>query len=92
MAKSVKVPAAEPAPRRTETREEILLRLSGPRVEKAVKAISIIGNLAAYKPTSDDVDAIMMALGGACAVAESRLRGGKLTDYSFSLRDLPAPE
>lgn len=87
MPQSKKKPALVPSPDSPkETKEQKLIRLSDARVTKACKYISLIGNLAAYKPTSADVDSIMSALGGACAQIESRLRGGVKEVIAFSLR------
>lgn len=69
-----------------ETREQKLLRIANRRVPKAIKAISMIGNLAAYKPTQEDVDSIMSALGEMCALVEARLRGNAKQTVGFTLR------
>ena len=71
-----------------ETKEQKLLRLASKRVSKACKYISLIGNLAAYKPTPSDVDRIMSALGEHCAYVDNRLRGSKSTETAFTLREI----
>lgn len=90
--KSVKVDkraGVSETPVPVETKEQKLIRLSTARVGKACKAISLIGNLAAYKPTDDDVDKIMEALGGQASSVEARLRGVKKEIQPFSLRNHP---
>lgn len=68
-----------------ETREEKFRRLANRRVPKALNVIRTIGNLAAYKPTDQQTDAIMEALGGACAQLEQRLRMNKPQETTFAL-------
>jgi hypothetical protein len=69
-------------------REENLIRLSTVRVSKAIKSIQLIGNLATYKPTSEDVDAIEEALGVTCVGVVNRLRGGVKATVAFQLRTI----
>jgi two-component sensor histidine kinase len=68
-----------------ETREDRLIRLAHARVKKAMNAIRLIGNLSAYKPTDEQVDAIMEALGDSCARIDARLRGTKKDVVPFTL-------
>lgn len=79
--------AATPAP--VETKEQKLQRLAEQRVPRACKYILLIGNLAAYKPTDADTDAIMAALGDACATVDNRLRAVKKSVTPFTLRVHP---
>jgi hypothetical protein len=72
-----------------ETREEKLLKLANKRVPKALNAIRLIGNLAAYKPTEADVTAIEQALGEAVADVLNRLQGGVKVSTAFTLRTHP---
>jgi hypothetical protein len=85
---------AQPKPQQpvevVESKEDKLVRLAGKRVEKACKAISLLGNLSTYRPTTADVDAIMSALGETCSAVENRLRGAKKHSYVFALRQVPA--
>ena len=74
-----------------ESKEQKLFRLTNKRMEKAVKAISLLGNLAAYGPTSTDVDKMMEHLGSVCGGVEARLRGSKTAIQPFSLREVPPP-
>lgn len=67
------------------TKEEILLDLGGKRVAKALKSIRLIGNLAAYKPTDDQVDRIITAIATQTQAVEARLRGTKRDTVHFSL-------
>lgn len=68
-----------------ETREQKLARLAKARVMKAGNAIRLIGNLCAYKPTAEQVDKIMEALGICCANVDQKLRRVKEGPADFSL-------
>jgi len=72
-----------------ETREQKLIRLAAARTTKASKYILLLGNLAAYKPTGEDIDAIMGQLGSVCAQVEGRLRGVQRDMQPFILRHHP---
>ncbi|MDR5730670.1 MAG: hypothetical protein RB191_24940 [Terriglobia bacterium] len=74
-----------PADVMPETREDKLRRLAIKRVNKAVNSIRLIGNLAAYKPTDEQVDKIMEQLGETCARIDARLRGTKKDAAAFTL-------
>lgn len=77
---------ASPAPAAVkETREEKLRRLASKRVAAAATKIRLIGNLSAYRPTDEQVDKIMEALGECCARIDARLRGSKKDIDPFSL-------
>jgi len=52
-----------------------LKELAEKRVPAAIEKIRLIGNLAGYKPSSQQVDKIMSALCDACKKIEGRLRG-----------------
>lgn len=69
-----------------ETKEQKMVRLGNKRVERAIGNIRLIGNLAAYKPSEEQIDQIMTALGASCAKVEARLRGQSKESYTFSLR------
>jgi len=92
MAKKSKTPSTSATPVVVETKEQKLIRLATSRVAKACKSISLIGNLAAYRPTEKDVDTIMEALGATCAGVENRLRGVQKGAKPFSLRTIPASQ
>lgn len=68
-----------------EDRPAKLRRIGMERIKKAVNTIRLIGNLAAYKPTDEQIDKIMEALGGACAAIDARLRGTRKSDVDFNL-------
>lgn len=68
-----------------ETKEQKLSRLAAKRVTKACKYISLVGNLAAYRPTDKDIDKMMEALGQSCAQVEARLRGTRKESFNFTL-------
>jgi hypothetical protein len=68
-----------------ETKQDKLYRLSQARVTAAINRIRLVGNLSAYKPTDPQVDAIMEALGEACARIDARLRGTKKDAVPFTL-------
>jgi len=62
-------------------------RVVTPRVKKALKAISLIGNQAgsAYSYTEDDVSFIMAALRNKVDAVEKRYLGGGKQEVDFSL-------
>jgi len=91
MADKKKVPHVIDTSEVKETKEQKLLRLAAARVQKACKAISLIGNLAAYAPTDEDIDRMMAALGDQCASIENRLRGRLTKLAPFSLREVTQP-
>jgi hypothetical protein len=68
-----------------ETSGQKLVRLASARVPKAIKQIAFVGNLAAYKPTQEQVLRIMKALDDACEAAEARLKGTATAAAGFSL-------
>ena len=69
-------------------RRERLLRIGDRRVSKAIKDLAAIANLATYKPSAEEVDEIMSALGETCAMVEARLRGVVKSSKTFSLRTI----
>lgn len=68
-----------------ETREQKLMRLAEARVTKACKYISLVGNLAAYRPNAVQIGLIMSALGESCANVNNRLDGSKKETVTFRL-------
>lgn len=64
-------PGVEPKPK--ETKLEILTRLAGARVPKAVKMIRRIGNLSAYGPTHEQSGKIVAKLQTAVNEVEALL-------------------
>lgn len=68
-----------------ETREQKLMRLAEARVTKACKYISLVGNLAAYRPNAAQIELIMKALGESCANVNNRLDGGRKDSVTFRL-------
>lgn len=68
-----------------ETREQKLARLSAKRVTNALNKIRLIGNLAAYKPTDEQVDKICLAVATSGQMLEARLRAHVKTEESFTL-------
>ena len=63
-----------------------LIELSGKRVSVAIKRISLVGNLAAYKPTEAEAEKIVEALEAAVGVVRTRLKiTGEKTVPMFSL-------
>lgn len=68
-----------------ETREQKLARLADARVTKAIRYISLCGNLAAYRPTGDDITCIMGALAEACSNVHNRLEGTRRDSITFRL-------
>lgn len=73
-------PVAQP-----ETREQKLVRLANKRVAAAITKLRLIGNLSAYRPTDEQVDKIMEAIGSSAAAVESRLRIKRQSEDSFTL-------
>lgn len=68
-----------------ETREQKLVRLANKRVANAIAKITVIGNLAAYKPTGEQIEKIMTALGESCARVQNRLEGTRKDSVTFTL-------
>jgi|SRR5579859_851268 len=68
-----------------ETKEEKFKRLCIPRVNKALKAIQQIGNLAAYKPTITQIEQIMTALANSAQAAQNKMEGVRQQYYTFTL-------
>lgn len=68
-----------------ETREQKLIRLAGKRVTAALNKIRLIGNLAAYKPSDEEVDKICIAIADATQRVEARLRGTRKEAAEFTL-------
>lgn len=60
-----------------------LIRLANRRVPNAVKAITLCGNLAAYKPTVKQADQITTALRSAVDTADEKLHG-KGTEFELA--------
>lgn len=69
----------------TESREQKLARLADARVTSACHRIRLVGNLAAYKPSSAQVASIMEALGMACASIQNRFEGTRKEAFTFTL-------
>lgn len=80
-------PEAKPEDKAPETREQKLVRLANARVTKACKYISLVGNLAAYKPTDAQIAKIMAALADSCARVENRMTGTRTESISFTMID-----
>jgi len=68
-----------------ETKEQALVRLATNRVGKALKALDIVGNLGAYKPTEAQVKSIIVALDNRLSEVEGRLKGSKTEAAGFTL-------
>jgi alpha-acetolactate decarboxylase len=69
----------------TETKEAALKRIAGKRVPKAVKAISVLGNLASYKPTPAQAQAIVDEIERATKAVKARLLSGTQAAAEFVL-------
>jgi hypothetical protein len=65
-----------------------LLELSAKRVTKACNAITLVGNLATYRPTEEDAEKIMKELTDACMFVAQRLAGVKRDKTKFTLREV----
>jgi hypothetical protein len=84
MAQAVKqMPTPNPKPKNDKTAK--LRQLAATRVPRAVKAIGLVGNLAAYSPTNDQVTAIAKALTDAVEGVEARLRSRQSEPAGFKL-------
>ena len=74
---TVELPLGDtPQPRR-ESKAEAFERMAPPRVERALDAIRLVGNLAnrsAYEPQPEDIEAISATLRQALTDIESRFR------------------
>ncbi len=68
-----------------ENTEQKLKRLSAVRVNKALNAISLCGNLASYKPTAEQSKRITDALDSAVDSVEKRLAGTVSASQAFTL-------
>lgn len=68
-----------------ETREQKLARLADARVTAACHRIRLVGNLAAYKPTAQQIATMMEALGMACASIQNRFEGSRKETFTFTL-------
>lgn len=78
-------PATTQPVKAIETREEKLSRLAQKRVTIALTKIRLIGNLAAYKPTTEQVNKIIETLATACQAIDARLRAAAPTEGQFTL-------
>lgn len=67
------------------TRQEALVRLASKRVGKALKALDLVGNLAAYKPTEAQVKSIMTALDARLQELDGRFKGTTKQAAGFKL-------
>ena len=76
-------PAAEG--KSEETREQKLCRLASARVSAALKRLDLVGNLAAYKPTEKQANAILGALVNRLNTVSARLKGAKSSEGGFAL-------
>jgi len=70
---------------RKAARAETFKRLAVKRVNKAIKALSLVGNLASYKPTLEQAQLIEAALVKAHNDTVNRLKGTGKSAGSFSL-------
>lgn len=70
-----------------ETKQAKFKRVVVPRVNKALKAIELVGNQSgsAYAYNSKDIDVIINALQEAVMLVESRYRGQGKADAGFKL-------
>jgi hypothetical protein len=84
MARKKATPSPDGAEKPVETKEQKMLRLGNKRVTRALSAIRLIGNLAAYKPTEAQVTAIEEALGTSCLAVVQRLNGTRKEAYTFT--------
>lgn len=75
----------KPVEKTPETKEQKLLRLANARVTKACKYISLVGNLAAYKPTPAQSERILEALNASCETVAARLAGTRSESITFRL-------
>ena len=68
-----------------ESKAERFVRLAEPRVNRACKAISMIGHLAAssYEYTEQQVDAMFAAMQEALDTARAKYRKGKESKFRF---------
>ena len=68
-----------------ETKAERFVRLAEPRVGRACKAISLIGNFATgdYEYTEQQVDAMFNAMQEALNTARAKYRKGKDSTFRF---------
>lgn len=63
-----------------------LLKLANKRVPKAIKAISLIGNLVNYNPTPEQAKFIITALDKAVQQVEDRLMKKEASTESFQMQ------
>lgn len=68
-----------------ESKAERFVRLAEPRVSRACKAISLIGNFATgdYEYTEQQVDAMFAAMQEALVTARAKYRKGKESNFRF---------
>lgn len=86
MAKEKKVTKENGSEKQKLDREARLKKLAGKRVSRAVKMIQLVGNLAAYKPTPKQAEAILKALEDAVNATEDRFSAApKPAAATFSL-------
>lgn len=78
-------PQPQPEVNRSVELQATFKRLAVQRVNKALKAISLIGNLASYKPSIEQVAAVEKALADAHNMAIQRLKGAKVAEGGFNL-------
>lgn len=71
-----------------ESKAERFVRLAEPRVGRACKAISLIGNFATgdYEYTDQQVDAMFGAMQEALNTAKAKFRKGKEQKFRFGAR------
>ena len=71
-----------------ESKAERFVRLAEPRVSRACKAISLIGNFATgdYEYTEQQVDAMFGAMQEALNTAKAKFRKGKEQKFRFGAR------
>lgn len=70
-----------------ETKAQKFVRLGVPRVQKAIKALDAIGNLAGsgYESTTEQQEKIITALREKLDAVEKRLAGNTVTGPAFTL-------
>jgi len=68
-----------------EATSEALIRLANKRVPRALKALDVVGNLGAYKPSEEQMKAIMEALDARLRDVQKRLEGKGKKAATFSL-------
>lgn len=68
-----------------ESKEQKVVRLGTKRVNAAITKLRLIGQLATYKPTSEQVDKIEQQIGSSCAAMMNKLRMNRKAEETFTL-------